>query len=79
MDEERANEMVDAIETAGICTGRKLDFDTIVDVLMYSVRKLEVIGRGVDYLPLLFENELRDYAMREEINMIGALVASATA
>jgi len=70
--------MVDAIHTAELQTGRKFDFDTIVDVLIYSVCKLKAICKGADYLQLLFENELRDYAMREEINMISALAAPET-
>ena len=36
--------------------------------LRYSIGKLSYIGKDMDYLPLLFENELRDHAMREEIN-----------
>lgn len=78
MDKGMENAMVGAIHTAELRTGRKFDFDTIADVLIYSARKLKAIGKGTDYLPLLFENELRDHVMREEINMIGALVTPET-
>lgn len=78
MDKGMENAMVDAIHTAELRARRKFDFDAIADVLIYSAHKLKAIGKGTDYLPPLFENELRDYAMREEINMIGALAAPET-
>lgn len=43
-------------------------------VLDYSVRKCVVNGKGSDYLPILYENELRDYYMRLAINLKGAMV-----
>lgn len=43
----------------------------IYEVLRYSLSKLEYIRKEMSYLPILFENELRDYAAREEINKRG--------
>lgn len=40
----------------------------IVEVLSYSARKCEAVGKDADYLPLLFENEIEDYLARKEIN-----------
>lgn len=37
----------------------------------HTFRKWEKTGYGEDYLPILFENELRDYLMRCEINAVG--------
>lgn len=70
MNENAVEAVVDAIRIAENRTYCHFDFDTIVDVLLYSVQKLKIIGKGTDYLPLLFENELRNHAMREEINAI---------
>ena len=78
MDKKLQEELIDSVFIAERRTGRKLDVGTVYDVLRYSLRKLEAIGKGMDYLPLLFENELRDFVMREEINCIGALSAPTT-
>lgn len=72
MDEKLQGELVDAVLTAERRTGRKFDLSVVFEVLRYSIRKLDYIGKDMDYLPLLFENELRDHAMREEINKKGA-------
>lgn len=39
----------------------------------HTVRKWENMDYGEDYLPILFENELRDYLMRREINAVGRM------
>lgn len=39
----------------------------------HTFRKWENTGYGEDYLPVLFENELRDYIMRREINEVGRM------
>ncbi len=51
--------------------GVKLPAETAKEVLEYTMRKLEVIGRPESYLPVLYENELRDYFMRAAINLKG--------
>ena len=45
----------------------------IADVLKYSIRKCEVIRKGPEYLPVLFENEIEDYQMRKRINEDGRM------
>lgn len=71
MNERLEDALSDAVLAAELKTGRHFDFDTVYEVMKYSVRKLGVIGKGEDYLPLLLETELCDYAMREEINRRG--------
>lgn len=39
-------------------------------VLLFTVRKCQINGKGDDYIPILFENELMDYIARSEINSI---------
>jgi len=73
MNEQLEEVLADAVLSAELRTGVHFDFDTVHKVLKYSLRKLEVIGKGMDYLPLLFKDELRDHAMRERINMRGEL------
>lgn len=41
------------------------------DILAYTHRKCEINGKGEDYVPILFENELTDYLMRGAINFLG--------
>lgn len=45
--------------------------DEIEDVLQYTIRKAALNRKGDDYIPILFENELRDSVMREKINYMG--------
>lgn len=39
-------------------------------VLAYTKQKLKCNGKGEDYLPLLLETEIRDFAMRKAINSL---------
>ncbi len=43
----------------------------VEDILSHTRRKCEVNGKGEPYVPILFENELRDYVARERINLFG--------
>ncbi len=45
----------------------------ISDVLAFTRRKCFINGKGDGYVPVLFENELRDYGMRLIINQIGEM------
>lgn len=62
---------------AVVQTERKLNRDIPNDVslavLDHTVRKCERIGKGPEYLPLLFENELSDFYMRQQINAMGGM------
>lgn len=48
--------------------------DVLGDVLAYTCRKLVVIGKPDSYLPVLFETELLDHAMRRRINAPGGVL-----
>lgn len=57
------------------------DVMDVYDIMIYTIRKCELNGKDETYLPLLFENELRDHVMREQINLRGRMnqcVRSAT-
>lgn len=43
----------------------------VEDVLKYTIRKAELNHKDDSYIPILFENELRDAVMREVINYMG--------
>lgn len=74
MNEEKLQDALgDAVLAAELKTDRRFDFDTMFEVVRYSVHKLKVTGKGEDYLPLLLETELCDHVMREEINWRGEL------
>ena len=62
---------MEARKCAECAIGLRLPDTATKDVLMYVWRKLRVIGETADYLPLLYENELRDFAIRLAINAIG--------
>ena len=47
--------------------------DEVQEFLAYTRRKCEVNGKGEPYVPILFENELRDYVARKRINLMGYL------
>ena len=52
---------------------RTFDLMDVFNILRYTIRKCELNGKGEDYIPILFENELRDFVMREEINALGRM------
>lgn len=43
----------------------------VIKVLKHTERKMELNGKGDDYLPLLFADELKDYVIRIAINVSG--------
>ncbi len=73
LTKQQEDALADAILAAERKTGRRFDLETVFEVMKYSIRKLEVIKKGIDYLPLLLETELCDHVMREEINWRGEL------
>lgn len=64
---------VELAEIAVRVLGVNADIGLAYDILKYSIRKCELNGKDEDYLPLMYENELRDYLMREAINVRGAM------
>lgn len=71
-------EAVEARETAERKLGFSIPDDVAIEVFDYTMRKLEVIKKPIEYLPVLFENELRDHYMRLAINLRGAMNRCAT-
>ena len=49
----------------------RFELDDIAEIIRYTVRKADLNHKDADYVPLLFENELRDHVMRERINEMG--------
>ena len=52
-------------------TGYPFSAHQILEVYQHTLRKCEINGKGADYVPILFENELRDAVMRFVINYRG--------
>lgn len=48
-------------------------FDEVYGTAVQTKRKVDLNGKGDDYVPILFENELRDLVMRNRINLLGRL------
>lgn len=63
--------IVAAIKSAEKKLNRNIPETVWLDVLFHSMRKCAVIGKDEAYLPILFENELHDHYMRQEINERG--------
>lgn len=66
-----ANEFDDIVKQVEDKTGYIFDESEVREVFAYTLRKCEINGKGADYVPILFENELRDYLMRAYINLKG--------
>jgi len=64
-------EVIEARRSAERTLGFAIDDDVAEKVLAYAKRKCEVNRKPDDYLPLLYEDELRDYFMRLNINLRG--------
>ena len=64
-------EFTEIIRKVQNSTGYLFQTEELTEVVRYSKRKLEAIGKNSDYLKILFESELRDYVMRRKINLIG--------
>lgn len=71
--DERIEELVDILYDVERRTGFHFDLQEVYDILRFTIRKCELNGKGEDYIPILFENELTDYLMRLEINARGAI------
>lgn len=63
--------IIAVIEAAEKKMGRQIPERVWLEVLWHSMRKCKTVGKDDDYLPILFENELHDYFMRQEINANG--------
>ena len=65
------------LEKAKMAAEDKLGFEipgsVAGKVLDYAVRKCVANGKDADYLPILFENELRDYYTRLFITLKGVM------
>ncbi len=48
-----------------------LEPEVIREVLGYTVRKAKIAGQDESYIPLLFEDELRNFAIRNAVNFLG--------
>ena len=66
-----ANEFDDIVKQVEDKTGYIFEESEVREVFAYTLRKCEINGKGPDYVPILFENELRDYLMRAYINIRG--------
>ena len=52
-------------------SGYCFDGAEALEILSHTIRKCSLTGNEIDYIPILFENELHDYTVRLAINHIG--------
>lgn len=70
---ERADELFDIVEDVQGRIGYIFSAQEVRKVLAYTKHKCEINGKGDSYVPILFENELRDHVMRLTINTMGEI------
>lgn len=70
---ETAKAMADVLFQVQRETGHTFTVDDAWEVMIHTVRKARMNGKGDDYIPVLLENELRDFLMRKQINLLGRL------
>lgn len=68
---ESVNELEAIVSKVEEETGIPFDAPEVMRIFAYTVRKCELNGKGDDYIPILFENELKDHIAREVINYLG--------
>lgn len=66
-----ARKINEALKAAEAQTGWMFSADEAYRILKHTERKAELCGKDDDYIPLLYENELRDFVMREKVNRAG--------
>lgn len=67
------DELADALFRTQRDTGHAFTFEEIRSTIVLTTRKAKMNGKGDDYVPVLFENELRDLVMRNRINVFGEM------
>lgn len=73
MDRKMAEAMVDILYQVQREVGRTFSFDEVYATAVQTRRKVDLNGKGDDYIPVLLENELKDLVMRNQINLLGRL------
>lgn len=68
-----AEEMTDIVYDVQARVGYRFDLMEVFEIARYTVRKAELAGKDESYVPILFENELRDFVMRKCINVMGGM------
>lgn len=70
---ELSNAILLAIGRVQIRTGYIFGLEELNEVMSHTIRKCDLNGKGDEYIPILFENELSDYLMRLSINAKGEM------
>jgi len=73
MDRKIAEAMVDTLYQVQRELGHTFSFDEEYATAVQTRRKADLNGKDDDYIPVLFENELKDLVMRNRINILGRL------
>ena len=71
--DRRIEDLVDILFATQRRLGYTFDVIDVFNILTHTIRKCELNGKGEGYIPILFENELEDFVMREQINLLGRM------
>lgn len=66
-------ELIDIVMRVEMDTGYEFSTQETLDTLEYSERKAMLNGKGQDYIPILFEDELRTLVYAKAINFLGRI------
>lgn len=64
------DELADVILDVQRHTGCCFDVVDAYEIARYTIRKADLNGKDGSYVPILLENELRDFLMRKQINAL---------
>lgn len=66
-----SEELADVILEVQRRTGYRFDVVDAYEIARNTIHKAELNGKDESYVPILLENELRDFLMRKQINVLG--------
>ena len=67
------DELMDIILEVQEKAGCWFSAEEVCEITQYTIRKAELNGKDESYVPILLENELKDFLMRKKINLFGRL------
>lgn len=69
-----AEELADIVDDVQRKVCFHFDFMDLHELMMHTIRKVELNGRDESYIPILLRNELEDFVMRKRINERGRVI-----
>ena len=68
MTENTMKEILKTVKRKEESTGYRFSVQQVASCIRYTVRKCLRLGKGEEYIPVLFQTELDDYLFRNTVN-----------